>query len=109
MRLGGALDKGDCLMSQLEVEVEELKRQRMHAQRKLALLQADAHKLSKLFAGLASMLHPDFIWSLPLESYETLLTTEVREQIGRLRAELREAERVLAQLHGEFSKTAGPG
>ncbi|MFI5094654.1 MAG: hypothetical protein ACHQIK_14535 [Candidatus Acidiferrales bacterium] len=52
----------------------------------LELLEEQAEKFSKDFAGLGALLKPEQIWKVGLECYETMLSKEVFEKLSQLKA-----------------------
>ncbi|MGB8476029.1 MAG: hypothetical protein WCE61_18260 [Candidatus Acidiferrum sp.] len=93
---------------QADAVVGKLVRERTDAQKHLTLLQAEARELGKLFVGLGAMVQPDKVCNIALESYESYLSKETYEKIGKLKTGIREAENNLAQLNDEMKKIGIP-
>ena len=93
-------------MSQVEADavLGRLTRERSEAQKHLTLLKAEADRLSKLFSGLGAAVQPDKVWNISLESYQTFLSKETYEKVGKLRVEIRDTEQNLAKLDADLKK-----
>jgi len=89
---------------QADAVLGRLVRERSEAQKHLILLQAEARKLGELFTGLGTMVQPDKVWNISLESYQSSLSKETYEKIAKLKTELRETEQNLARLNDEAKK-----
>lgn len=89
---------------QSDAVLGRLVRERSDAQKHLALLQAEGRKLGELFAGLGSMVQPEKLWNISLDSYKPYLSDETYQQIGKLRDDIRSTESKLVDLTRELKQ-----
>jgi flagellar biosynthesis chaperone FliJ len=105
VRYDTTLERGYFMsQEQRDAVVGRLVRERSEAYKQLALLQAEARELSKLFTGLGAMVQPDKLWNIALESYEPHLSKDAHDKIAKLKTDVQETQQKLATLNDELKK-----
>jgi hypothetical protein len=75
----------------------------IEAAKSLALLQSKAHDLAKLFLGLSTLLSPDRIWNISLESYKPHLSEKTYEEVVNLKSNIQQGQSEVSRLRGRVN------
>jgi hypothetical protein len=74
----------------------------VEAREGFALLEEKARSLAKDFLGLSTLLNPDKIWNISLESYEPFLSKQKYDEISKLKVAIEEGGAELSGLRGKI-------